>query len=1124
MVSLRMSWSLFGIVAVTAIVVLSAPVAIAVPEANDLILQASGPNSLDDDDLYCTFSLSDAVAASVAWYRDGAPNSALYLPIEGGSANGLIDFSGNGLTVTAAGTGTAAAAWRATDGHNGTGAYQFGAAFWVNAGTMFPIQSSYTKAAWIKRTGNGSNNIMSGASSHVWYASSSSKQSRMSAGHNGNYTIVQDPDSLDLNVWYFVALTFEYSTGEMILYKDGVEVDRGTATVSERELTDDGLYIGAFANSSPWAGLIDEARVYDYALPPDRVAALYSSPSTMDAVETTVGEDWQVGVTPFSATEAGTTVLSNILTVNADPPDVAGIPDQTVAEGATFAAISLDAYVTDPNHLDSDMSWTYSGASEFSVSIVDRVATVTIPDADWFGGEAITFRATDPDGLYDEDEVQMTVTNVNDPPVVGDIPDNEVDEGAVFATITLDDFVNDIDDPDEDLTWTYSGNVDLQVSIIDRQATVTPPHADWNGAETITFTAEDASSATDFDGAVFTVNAVNDPPEVSDIPGETTDEGGAFAAIDLSGYVTDIDNAPGDISWDYGGNVDLNVDITGTVATVSAPYADWNGAETITFYAEDLDAGVGSDDVLFTVNPINDAPVVDDIPDQVISGSAFFATVDLDDYVSDVDNLDAEMTWTATGAVELTVEISGRVAAVTAPSPAWRGTEVVTFEASDPGLLTATDAASYTMTDPVVSGVSLDATSPEALSEDDLVCSYTLEGSATTAATAWVRNGSPMMTLYGPFEGGAANALLDLSGSGNNMTTFGDPDWSATGGHDGHGAWVLDGSDHLEAGECFPTLSSYTKTAWVYRTGSGSNNILSGDIAAGGHVLFASSSSHASRVAAGQAGNWAIVEDTDSLELDTWYFIAVTFDYATGEMVLYRDGAEVDRATAALTHRDVTDATADVGSFMNSSQWVGTIDDARIYGIALTGEQILAMYTHGDARIAYSETDEADVWQVQVTPFSPADMGMTVASNELMINIEDPVVSNVVLAATTPLNVTFDDLTCSYDLQGTATTAAVAWYVDAAPLMTLYAPMEGGPGNGLLDLSGRRVCAGRQRLPERRGGIPDPGVVHQDRLGVPHRSGEQQHHLGQRRARVFRLDNIAGRCPGGRSQRRLQRR
>ncbi|MCK4606674.1 MAG: VCBS repeat-containing protein, partial [candidate division Zixibacteria bacterium] len=95
-------------------------------------------------------------------------------------------------------------------------------------------------------------------------------------------------------------------------------------------------------------------------------------------------------------------------------PVVADIPDQTIAEGSTFTTISLDSYVSDIENLASEMSWSYSGNTELSVSIdINRIATITIPDVNWNGSETITFTATDPCLLSDSDPATFTVTPVN---------------------------------------------------------------------------------------------------------------------------------------------------------------------------------------------------------------------------------------------------------------------------------------------------------------------------------------------------------------------------------------------------------------------------------------------------------------------------------------------------------------------------------------------------------------------------------------------------------------------------------------------------------------------------------------------------------------------------------------
>ena len=89
---------------------------------------------------------------------------------------------------------------------------------------------------------------------------------------------------------------------------------------------------------------------------------------------------------------------------------------------------------------DNQITWSTSGQSDLSVSIsASRVATINIPDADWFGSETIEFIATDPGLLSDSYTATFTVQPVNDAPIVDEIPDQTIDEGENFADINLND-------------------------------------------------------------------------------------------------------------------------------------------------------------------------------------------------------------------------------------------------------------------------------------------------------------------------------------------------------------------------------------------------------------------------------------------------------------------------------------------------------------------------------------------------------------------------------------------------------------------------------------------------------------------------------------------------------------
>ncbi|MEJ2722629.1 MAG: GDSL-type esterase/lipase family protein, partial [bacterium] len=280
-----------------------------------------------------------------------------------------------------------------------------------------------------------------------------------------------------------------------------------------------------------------------------------------------------------------------------------------------------------------------------------------------------------------------------------------------------------------------------------------------------------------------------------------------------------------------------------------------------------------------------------------------------------------------------------------------------------------------------VSGVTVTSTSGSDLETDDLTCTYSLQGQATTAVEAWYVDGAPLMALCMPFEGGESNAVLDWSGNGHDAVTHGDPVWLPNGGHDGHGAWEFDGSgDDLSAGEHFPVGQSYTKTAWIYKTGSGANggnNIISGDENPQGHALWVPDNYEAksSRLMGGHNGNWDIVYDDEPLTLNTWFFVALSYDQGTHWMRLYKNGVKIDSAVVAAAEEMVSDPTVSIGSFgaQNGFMFQGTIDDARIYNRALSDEQISLLYANGSNVITWTETAAGEQWHAVVTPFSEFD-------------------------------------------------------------------------------------------------------------------------------------------------------
>jgi len=278
--------------------------------------------------------------------------------------------------------------------------------------------------------------------------------------------------------------------------------------------------------------------------------------------------------------------------------------------------------------------------------------------------------------------------------LVSDIPDQNIVEGESFATIRLDDFVSHDDYLDEEMTWTATGQVELEVNIDSNRIATITPLAGWTGSETVTFEATAPDGDKDSDEASF---IVQDPTAVapSDL---NVSFSGTEATLTWTGEATDISCTS------------LTDTVTGTSYTISFP--DDVGFMDPQICSVSNAAGSSNETGTFgclnattcRINP----PIVDpgpnfevtDIANQTISEGDSFATITLDDFVSHDDYLDEEMTWTATGQVELEVNIdSNRIATIT-PLAGWTGSETVTFEATAPDGDKDSDEASFTVQDP----------------------------------------------------------------------------------------------------------------------------------------------------------------------------------------------------------------------------------------------------------------------------------------------------------------------------------------------------------------------------------------------------------------------------------------
>ncbi|HCE3020286.1 TPA: tandem-95 repeat protein, partial [Vibrio parahaemolyticus] len=384
-----------------------------------------------------------------------------------------------------------------------------------------------------------------------------------------------------------------------------------------------------------------------------------------------VGKDTFTYVVTSGGVSESTTVEVNVTPVNDAP-----VAKDDIATTQEDTAVTIDVL---PNDTDVDGD----KLSIESVSVPKEQGTVEVVDgklvftpAENFNGDAeITYTVTD-GALTDQATVKVTVNAVNDMPVVeSNIADQTLAEDFTPYTIDLNTAFSDVDNVDGELTFSVSGNSNVNVSIENGIATISPT-ADWNGSETLTFTATDPSGESISERVDFTVapvadivadkaTVVEDTPTIIKVLGNDTFEGDGVVSLDAN-------NGPAN------GSVSVNPD--GSVTYT--PNDNYHGTDSFTYIV--TSGGVSeSTTVRVDVTPVNDAPVAKD--DTAITDEDTPVTIDVLPNDTDVDgdklSIQSASVVEAQGKVEI---VDGKL--VFTPAENFNGDAEITYTVTDGSL------------------------------------------------------------------------------------------------------------------------------------------------------------------------------------------------------------------------------------------------------------------------------------------------------------------------------------------------------------------------------------------------------------------------------------------------------
>ncbi len=410
--------------------------------------------------------------------------------------------------------------------------------------------------------------------------------------------------------------------------------------------------------------------------------------------------------------------------------DVTPVNDAPVAKDDT-AITDEDTPVTIdvlPNDTDVDGD----KLSIESASVPKEQGTVEVVNgklvftpAENFNGDAeITYTVTD-GALTDQATVNVTVNAVNDTPVVeSSIADQTLAEDFTQYTIDLNTAFSDVDNVDGELSFSVSGNSNIQVAIVNGIATFTPTE-DWNGSEALTFTATDPSGESVSQTVNFTVAPVADivadkATVVEDMPTIIKVLGNDMFEGDDKVVSLDTNNGPAN------GTVSVNPD--GSVTYT--PNDNYHGADSFTYIV--TSGGVSeSTTVNVDVTPVNDAPVAKD--DIATTQEDTVVTIDVLPNDSDVDGDKLSIESASVPKEQGTVEVvDGKL--VFTPAENFNGDAEITYTVTDGQL---TDEAKVTVTvnpvddAPTIKVDAVESITEDAVNTDTIVASLTVRDTDT---------------------------------------------------------------------------------------------------------------------------------------------------------------------------------------------------------------------------------------------------------------------------------------------------------------------------------------------------------------------------------------------------------
>lgn len=290
--------------------------------------------------------------------------------------------------------------------------------------------------------------------------------------------------------------------------------------------------------------------------------------------------------------------VNDSYSTNEDTPLVVSAPgllgNDTDVDPQTLTAVLVTGPSNGSLSLNADGSFTYTANANFN------------------GVDSFTYRANDGTANSNIATVQIAVNPANDAPVAAN-DSYAIAEDSVLTVPAAGVLADDTDVDGDSLTaLLVAGPTYGTLTLNANGSFVYTPSADFNGADSFTYVANDGSVNSNIATVVLTISNVNDPPVASNDAYVTNED--AALNVPANGVLVNDADVDGDpltvllVTGPLNGSLALNAD----GSFVYTPNANYNGADSFTYRANDGSADSNIATVRIAVNAVNDVPVASD--------------------------------------------------------------------------------------------------------------------------------------------------------------------------------------------------------------------------------------------------------------------------------------------------------------------------------------------------------------------------------------------------------------------------------------------------------------------------------------------------------------------------------